>query len=715
MKTLIKWLLIVGGAAVVVMVAAVVIVPRVVDVQRYRPAIEQKVAQAIGRPFHLGGDFSLSLFPWLGVSFSDLSVGNPEGFEGKKMMGIKSFEARIKVLPLLSKDIQISRFVLDGPELILVKQKNGTVNWEFPRTPEEKQEPAAARETATELPIKSLAVDQFSVTNGRILYRDEAGGKEQEVSDVTLNLKGISLDTPIQVDFHAVLDGKTLALTGNVGPLGQDPAKGTVPLDITLTLLKSLSVKIAGSILEPAGKQSVDLSISVADFSPRSLVAELGRKFPVVTRDPAALSRLALKAKVKASPASVSISDGMLNLDDSTLAFTAGASHFSKPDLRVDMALDTLDLDRYLPPAAPEPAPAPAGSNPSAPATGQVAAAPVDYAPLRSLVLDARATVKKLKAHGATISNCVLKVTGKQGVFTVDPFSMDLYQGSVAADATVNVQKAAPATSFNLKADSIQSGPLVKDLLAKEIIEGSMSADMAITLEGDTPDTVKQSLGGKGALTFRDGAVVGVDLAGMLRNTASSFGLAQKTETKPKTDFAELNAPFTITRGVVNTSGSSLVSPLLRVVVTGDADLVNSTLDLRVEPKVVATLIGQGDTETRKGLTVPVLITGTFDQPRFKPDLEGMLKNDLPNAEELKSLVGSKGARQEKLKSLEQGLKAMLTETSGGKDEASGSGQEGNSEAAGASSAKTVDGKSDSSSSKDLLQGIFKSFSGKKE
>ena len=80
-----------------------------------------------------------------------------------------------------------------------------------------------------------------------------------------------------------------------------------------------------------------------------------------------------------------------------------------------------------------------------------------------------------------------------------------------------------------------------------------------------------------------------------------------------------------------------------RVVVGGKADLVNEILDFRVEPKFVATIKGQGDTEDRSGIMVPVLVTGSFSSPKFRPDLEGMvkdqLKNGIPDASELEKVI----------------------------------------------------------------------------
>ena len=112
MKKLLKRTLIGIGLIIVLLIAAIIIIPQVVDVQKYKPQIEKAVTDATGRPFKLGGKLDVSVFPWVGVSLSDLSLGNPEGFESKVFVTVKAFEVRVKLMPLLSKKIEVKQFVM---------------------------------------------------------------------------------------------------------------------------------------------------------------------------------------------------------------------------------------------------------------------------------------------------------------------------------------------------------------------------------------------------------------------------------------------------------------------------------------------------------------------------------------------------------------------------------------------------------------------------
>ena len=123
MKKVLKWGSIVIASLVVIIIAAILIIPRVVDVQKYKPELEKRIAQASGRPFSVSDDLRLSVFPWAGISFSNLQLGNVKGFKEKDFLKVKSFEARIKLLPLLFKDIQVKKFILNEPRMVLIKNK----------------------------------------------------------------------------------------------------------------------------------------------------------------------------------------------------------------------------------------------------------------------------------------------------------------------------------------------------------------------------------------------------------------------------------------------------------------------------------------------------------------------------------------------------------------------------------------------------------------
>ncbi len=665
MKSILKWFLILGGIFFVLVIAAILIVPQFVDIKKYKPVIEEKVVEATGRSFSLGDDIDLSVFPWVGVKLTNVMLGNPTGFGSDHMVSVEKFEVRLKVMPLLSRQIEVKTFALDSPKIYLEKTKDGKANWEGIGKKKEmgitdgektKSAPKSEDMSGKGLPITDLKVDNFSITNGQLIYIDQVTGVKKDISDLNLNLDDISLEQPINIKFNANLDGKPISLVGKAGPVGKTPGKGKMDLDFTLSALGQLDVKIKGHVIDPAVAQAMDIQIDVAPFSPRKLLAALGLEFPVKTKDPKVLDKISFKTQIKGNPKHLSLLGGALVLDDSNLKFSATAKELTKPNLAFDLQLDSIDLDRYLP----EPTEKKDGENEKTKETTGPKKK-IDYGPLRKLVLDGKLKVGLLKASGAKVEEIVVHILAKKGIITIDPMDMKLYQGLVDSKLLLNVQQNSPRTKVTLDAKGIQAGPLLKDAMKKELIEGTLVSNLDISIVGDAPEMIKKTLTGKGELLFIDGAIIGIDLANSVRNVKSQLGVGEKPTEKPRTDFAELKMPFSAKNGLVTIDGTSLTSPLLRVLVGGKVNLPKELLDARVEPKFVATLKGQGDSKDRKGLMVPVLITGNFASPKIRPDLKGLISGGALDTKSLKNkILGSGTDSKAALKTQKEEVKKVL-------------------------------------------------------
>jgi len=300
---MLKWMLIIGGSLVVLVIAALLLIPLFVDVEKYKPEIEKQVSSTVGRPFAIKGPLKLSLFPWAGVAFSDLHLGSPPGYKEQDFLFVKSFDVRMKLLPLLSKEVQVQRFVIDGPRIVLEKDKAGRGNWEGWGAPPEKAAPKAGPPPVSKgpmggLPLKSLAVGEFTVRNGSVAYIDQSSGSRREVSDLNLELKDVSLDRPIRFLLSAVTDKLPVSVEGQIGPLGPEPGKGKTPLDVSVKAFKEVSVNLKGHLQDVMANPQFDLALAVDPFSPRKVFAALNAPFPAATADSGALSRVGLKSNI---------------------------------------------------------------------------------------------------------------------------------------------------------------------------------------------------------------------------------------------------------------------------------------------------------------------------------------------------------------------------------------------------------------------------------
>jgi AsmA protein len=70
----------------------------------------------------------------------------------------------------------------------------------------------------------------------------------------------------------------------------------------------------------------------------------------------------------------------------------------------------------------------------------------------------------------------------------------------------------------------------------------------------------------------------------------------------------------------------------------GSVDLPIKRLNFRVDPRLVASLEGQGSKQDLAGLAVPVMISGPWGTPKIYPDIKGILENPTAAYEQLKQL-----------------------------------------------------------------------------
>ncbi len=677
-------------ALVLLLVAAVLIVPRFLDMQRYTPTIEKAISKHTGMPAHLNGDITLSLFPWIAVTFEDLQLDSPTGTGRQPLLRVRSFEARLKTIPLLTKSVEISRFIIDGPQVILEKNEDGTWNWQNrtdrqPSSSPSTSAPATDRQggdasgadtpaAAGAFQLNSLQVAEFSIRNGSIRMVDRATETARELSAINLHLSDVSLDRPIEINLEALLDQQPLLLTGSIGPLGAQPGAAPLPIDLSVTAFDTIKSRITGTISELTGDPSYQFDITIEPFNLRQSLARIKPDVSLETADPHALERVSLNTDLSGTAQQLEVTDGTIVIDDTTISLERFMAAFAGPRLDLAVNIDAIDLDRYLPPAAADQA-SPTGDATAPPErqsetsgaqprgdtqdqqstggagtaedrqdSGAGTAEPSSerpagkYEALRNLELKTTVKIGRLRVHGATATAIDLDLSGEHVLFTLNSLAVDLYEGQLSATGSVDLGRETPASSFKTGVEGVQVGPLLRDFADKDLLEGNLAADVDLAATGDRAADITSSLSGTGSLRFTDGALIGLDLARMARTITSGFSLDEQGE-RPRTDFSELDLPFSVANGLVTVPEATLRSPFIRAGGSGTVNLVTQALDLRLRPELVATIKGQGDEEQRSGIAVPVMVRGTFSEPTFLPDLEALAREELLDRQDVQDIL----------------------------------------------------------------------------
>jgi AsmA protein len=661
--------LIVIGALVALFITACIVLVLTVDPNNYKTQIADAVKKETGRELKFEGDISFNFFPWLGLEVGPMALGNAPGFSPSEMVRINRAEASIRIMPLLSGEVAVGTVVLDGLTLNLAKNKKGVTNWDDLAKGGDSGKSEAETATGTETPAKSgqpksLSVQGVEITNANIIYDDMQAGSKTSVNDLSLVIGevGDKVRFPFELKFNLKLDNPKIdtrpVLTGFAM---FDREAGSIEVDdMKLSLL---NLELSGLFFAKSkdDKTSFSAELKLAQASVRELMKQLGMT-PPETSDPKVLENLTADLKVNGSDTMATLESLTVKLDQTVITAEGAIRNFKKPAVTVNVNVDNIDADRYLPPKTESKA---APAQPAASSMQAALAEEPDLGALKDLDLKARLTVGQLKAVNLTITDILAEITARNGLVTADPVSLKLYDGEYTAKGTLDANKPVAAWTEAGQLKGVQAGPLIKDLAGKEHLNGTANARYDLTGAGLTPDNIKQSVSGTASFAFTDGAINGVNVAKMLRDGWSRLkGQPVSGDEPAKTDFAELLGSATLTNGHIVNKDLLMKSPLLRVTGQGWADLPKNTTDYTATVTVVGTLEGQDgkSIEDLKGLPLPVNVKGSLDNPSISLDIKAMAEALFKGTFK----QGAKGIEETLKKGLLGGSKPSGTSGTGG-------------------------------------------------
>lgn len=236
-----KKLLIGLVALIVILLGAILILPGLVPDQVYKDRIEAELQKALGREVSLGGDVKVAALPQIKASVSDVTLSNPEGFDGPALAVMPELRAKIALWPLLRKEVQIKEFVLVDPVITLTKLTDGRMNWAVESAG---LDSAQQGETASEgfardgaMADLDISLGDVRLINAAIRYNDQAATQSYEARNVNMALSLPAMDQALTLKGDLVFQDKAFALdamldtpraflSGNAAPFSADIDSG---------------------------------------------------------------------------------------------------------------------------------------------------------------------------------------------------------------------------------------------------------------------------------------------------------------------------------------------------------------------------------------------------------------------------------------------------------------------------------------------------------
>jgi AsmA protein len=392
-----------------------------------------------------------------------------------------------------------------------------------------------------------------------------------------------------------------------------------------------------------------------------SVPVELSFEAPGMLED-----RFTGAADIRASTSVLAINGLAGKIGSSKLNGWASVDFASKLFVKADFDVQRLDVavSRPAPDGGVASAPGAGGTKP--PASLPWSSQDARLVELNYFDADVQFSAAELNVGTFRVAPVAVHATVANGVLNAAMLRTGLYGGQMDATVSVDASGDAPNHAFRIDLSGVRALPLLSDAAGFGALDGRLQAKIDVRASGSSERAVMSSVSGSADVRMQDGQILGINVPKMIRTlTAKTLTGWQESRTE-STDLSDFSATFQIEGGRATTSNLRMLGPLVRVSGSGTIDLGAQTLQFKLDPKLVASLEGQGGAADPLGLGVPVNVEGSWSDPRIYPDVAGILSDPDGAYAKLNALgqglFGNKGQGQTGggLDTLMQGLGTIL-------------------------------------------------------
>lgn len=632
-----------AGTIIAILVVIFIVVIGVslatIDINRYRGTIQAELAKRLGRNVTFG-EMHLSVVPCRFV-VHDVNIADDQGFRtDKPFLQAQELGVSVKLLPLLHKAVEIRSLYLQKASVDLVKNAQGV--WNFSSL----GSPSSGGSAQNQFELSNLVIE-----DGQVAVTDEQARTGTSVySHIDVNLSNFAPGRPFSIRAAARLPGRgdqQIRLDGSGGPIRQDQPAAT-PFHGTLDL------------------QQVALSDA------RQFV-----KSPALTKVDGTLSG---HTNISSDNGTLAANGGMnldnARIDNRDLGYPVAVQYTIHDDVPADLlTIDSATVKLGATPVAlngtvnskPTPAQidlrARMGSAPIAELAKLAAASGTALPPGANVSgaadadIEARGAASNPALNG-TIHGRDIQITGKDSPQPVQVKTLELAltptairsapftitSGGTSADAQFELDQylsAAPTVNASLRANGAELPALLSMAKAYGVTalnsvsgQGNLNVDLhaAGTIHSLTSAAMARNLNGAVTLNLHDVRYSGSDMNHELASIAGILGLHQQNQ--GSTNINKMTGDIAIQNGIAQTNNTEALLDLGNVGFAGTANLIDQALSLRATA-VVSTELSQKAGGANVGgylktalansqgqLVIPAMVTGTFQHPRFEPDLQ---------------------------------------------------------------------------------------------
>ncbi len=691
---------------IVVIVAGLAIFAATFNVNKYRGTIQAELEKRLGRTVTLG-DMHLGIFPPRFRVQNPQIADDPAFNSQAPFIKAQELAISVKLLPLLHKQIEIRSLNLQRPSVNLIKNPSGVWNFASLGHPPENNQPSGAQNNSPEKapnqkqaskrtaaptqptpspapqkpsqpssPEQQVTLGELNIRDGQISVLDQKQSKTPTIYDhIDLTLKNFSPTTPFDIDAAVHMSGagtQELRLQGKGGPIVEGQPAAT-PFHGTLSLKQVGIADLAKFLNSPAvsgtdGTLSGDTKINSesgkltaqgeADVQNAKVKGmELG--YPIVAQ---------YDLTDDLSTDVLTIRNFILKLGSTPLHLSGTVNSKSTPAL-LDVALkaDNISLAEAAKMAASSGMALSQGTNVAGNLTANMQArGPADKPALNGTISASNIQMSgKNIAQPVQIPSIDLNLTPSQ--IQSNPFKVT--SGGTTLDAQIalrNYTSPSPSVNATVRAPDAQFPAVLSMAKAYGVTAldkvngaGTLNLDMHATgpIKSVTTAEIMRALNGTLKLDLSNVKYSGANVTQELSKIAGFLHSNLGQSAQGVTDISKVTGDVNVKNGIAETNNLQATLDIGNVGAAGTANLVDNTLNLRVtavlspsaSQKVGGNSVGgfmQTALANQQGdLVIPALVTGTFSNPKFSPDVQQIaqmkLKGLIPGLENPSSVTGA--------------------------------------------------------------------------
>jgi len=622
------------------LVALAIVVVLTFDWNRLKPWLNDKVSQAIGRPFAINGDLTVTwrraegetgwrtLVPWPRLSARDITIGNPDWAKQPNFATVRELIFVLRPAPLLAHEISVPTIVVDSPAIWLERRADKRNNWAFDTGPETGQSPW------------HLDVGEIVLQRGNLSLNDDAAKIELQATLDTMGDQALydkardgALALPAEVPAPSVpaaaesrsenrygirwkvvghYNQATINATGKAGSvLSLRDVNTPFPVQADVRV-GGTRAEIEGTLTNPAHLGALDVSLVLAGDNMARLYALTGVVLPS-TPPYETRGRLLATLKKGASTYTYRNFAGKVGSSDlgGTLTF---AQHAPRPLLSGELVSKQLLLADLAPVIGAEakPGQAAAESPVRQPVNKVLPVAPFHTERWDTIDADVTFTGERIvRDESLPITNLTTHLKLTDGVLRLDPLNFGMAGGNLVSTIQLDGKRAPMGALVDMHARHLKLSQLFPKIESMHASVGEINGSARLAATGNSVAALLGSANGEAKLLVENGTISKFILEAIGLNVGSVV-VAKMFGDKPVQINCGVSA-FGLTDGIARAQTFVLDTRDAVITVDGAIDFKDEQLALTIHPD-------------SKGLRIislrsPLYVGGTFGKPSVSPNI----------------------------------------------------------------------------------------------